>query len=97
MMYCKINTPVYTNGFLFEPGVYYGNSLLQALTAEAETIWCENEDGKQWYLVPCEDDPTSHRPDYTQPFDLKEFLWIKLTAKSWSEISGIAEAEFGES
>jgi len=96
MMYVKINEPVYTSGFLFEPGVYCGVTMLSALTAEAETIWVD-DDGKYWYLVPREDDPDKCMPDHTQPFDLEEFLWIKLQAKSWSKISGIEEVEFGES
>ena len=97
MMYCITHQLIEINGFLFEPGVYCGVTLLSPMADIAETIWCEEDNGEQWYLVPDENGPNKRRRDFTQPFDLKEFLWVKLTAKNWSEISGIEEVEIGES
>lgn len=56
---------------------YYGEKYFKH-TASSDRVWCEDADGRIYFL--------KNRYDYTQlatvNMDMKEFMWIKLSAKT---------------
>ena len=96
MIYCKTTRPCTVRGFTFKPGIYCGLFLPDPLCKASPTIWVEGgSKGLYYYLVPT-DNPPAYKPDLTQPFDFEEFLWIKMQAKNWNDISGIPEPKNAE-